>query len=210
MAPSVSFKFDEVGIWSELKLEIVEKYGAAYTRAFAKQRGLKKCYVDAFSGAGVHISERSGDQIEGSPARALKTTPSFDGFVEKKGLSGTIAPIICGPDEPLAAGAERLFPQMLLKNPLGDLPNEVFVVFGSSDEEPFDLVIRCVRGFFRAALPQILGGSVVSHDHALLSRPRGPPPSPAQNDLVLTRQHHDRHCHHCLRSKTRLRDTSLL
>jgi three-Cys-motif partner protein len=74
------FKFDEVGIWSELKLEIVEKYGSAYTAAFANQRGLKKYYVDAFSGAGVHISKRSGGQIDGSPARALKTTPPFDGF----------------------------------------------------------------------------------------------------------------------------------
>jgi hypothetical protein len=25
----VSFKFDEIGYWSELKLEIVEKYGSA-------------------------------------------------------------------------------------------------------------------------------------------------------------------------------------
>ena len=74
------FKFDEVGIWSELKLEIVEKYGSAYTAAFANQRGLKKFYVDAFSGAGVHISKRSGGQIDGSPSRALKTQPPFDGF----------------------------------------------------------------------------------------------------------------------------------
>lgn len=74
------FKFDEVGIWSELKLEIVEKYGSAYTSAFANRRGLKKFYVDAFSGAGVHISKRSGEPIDGSPARALKTTPPFDGF----------------------------------------------------------------------------------------------------------------------------------
>ena len=77
---SVPFKFDEVGIWSELKLEIVEKYGSAYTGAFANQRGLKKFYVDAFSGAGVHISKRSGEQIDGSPARALKINPPFDGF----------------------------------------------------------------------------------------------------------------------------------
>ena len=76
----VQFKFDEVGIWSELKLEIVEKYGSAYTGAFANQRRLKKFYVDAFSGAGVHISKRSGEQIDGSPARALKITPPFDGF----------------------------------------------------------------------------------------------------------------------------------
>lgn len=77
---SVPFKFDEVGIWSELKLEIVEKYGSAYTRAFANRRGLRKFYVDAFSGAGVHISKRSGGPIDGSPARALKIAPPFDGF----------------------------------------------------------------------------------------------------------------------------------
>lgn len=80
MPLSAPFKFDEVGIWSELKLEIVEKYGAAYTRAFANQPRLKKYYVDAFSGAGVHISKRSGSPIEGSPARALKMSPPFDGF----------------------------------------------------------------------------------------------------------------------------------
>jgi hypothetical protein len=67
--------------------------------------------------------------------------------------------------------AKRLF-QMLLKTPLRDLPNEVFVVLGSSDEEPFNLVIRCVRAFFRQALPQLLGGSVVTHHH-LSSQGRG-------------------------------------
>jgi hypothetical protein len=81
MADTLPFSFDQVGIWSELKLEIVEKYGSAYTGAFANERRLKKFYVDAFSGAGVHISKRSGGQIEGSPARALKTSPPFDGFV---------------------------------------------------------------------------------------------------------------------------------
>jgi three-Cys-motif partner protein len=75
------FAFDEIGIWSELKLEILEKYGAAYTRAFTGQgRNLKKYYIDAFSGAGVHLSKRTGAQIEGSPARALKIVPPFDGF----------------------------------------------------------------------------------------------------------------------------------
>jgi three-Cys-motif partner protein len=81
MASTSPFRFDQVGIWSELKLEIVEKYGSAYTGAFANQPRLKKFYVDAFSGAGVHISKRSGGQIEGSPARALKTSPPFDGFI---------------------------------------------------------------------------------------------------------------------------------
>jgi three-Cys-motif partner protein len=74
------FKFDEIGCWSELKLEIVEKYGAAYTGAFANQRKLKKFYIDAFSGGGVHLSKRSQEQVEGSPARALKISPPFDRF----------------------------------------------------------------------------------------------------------------------------------
>jgi three-Cys-motif partner protein len=74
------FQFDEIGYWSELKLEIVEKYGSAYTTAFANQRGLKKYYIDAYSGPGVHRSKRTGKQIEGSPARALKVSPPFDHF----------------------------------------------------------------------------------------------------------------------------------
>lgn len=74
------FNFDEIGYWSVLKLEIVEKYGSAYTTAFANQKGLKKFYIDAFSGAGMHVSKRTGEQIEGSPARALKVSPPFDHF----------------------------------------------------------------------------------------------------------------------------------
>lgn len=76
----LSFKFDEIGYWSELKLEIIEQYGSAYTIAFNKTRGLKKYYIDGFSGAGVHVSKRSGAQIEGSPTRALRIVPPFDGF----------------------------------------------------------------------------------------------------------------------------------
>jgi three-Cys-motif partner protein len=80
MAGASPFKFDEVNVWSEIKLEIVEKYGAAYTVAFSRHPKLKKVYVDAFSGAGAHISKSSGSQIEGSPARALKISPPFDRY----------------------------------------------------------------------------------------------------------------------------------
>jgi three-Cys-motif partner protein len=74
------FKFDEIGYWSELKLEIIEKYGAAYTTAFNKSPGLKKYYIDGFSGSGLHRSKETRQEIEGSPARALKVSPPFDGF----------------------------------------------------------------------------------------------------------------------------------
>jgi three-Cys-motif partner protein len=74
-------RFDEVGQWSVLKLDIIEQYGSAYTKAFnVRGRQLKKYYIDGFSGAGVHVVKRTRQQIEGSPARALKITPPFDGF----------------------------------------------------------------------------------------------------------------------------------
>ena len=80
MTNPLPFQFDEIGYWSELKLEIVEKYGAAYTRAFASHPTLKKYYIDGFSGAGAHVSKRTSELIDGSPVRALRVSPSFDGF----------------------------------------------------------------------------------------------------------------------------------
>jgi len=73
------FKFDEIGNWSELKLEIVGKYGAAYAKILGATR-FKKFYIDGFSGGGVHISRQTGQQIEGSPARALQISPPFDRY----------------------------------------------------------------------------------------------------------------------------------
>jgi hypothetical protein len=57
------------------------KYGSAYTTAFAG-RGLKKILHRCFyiSGAGVHLSRRTRQLIEGSPARALNVFPPFDDF----------------------------------------------------------------------------------------------------------------------------------
>ena len=75
------FQFDEVGDWWVLKLDIIEQYGSAYTKAFnIRGRQLKKYYIDGFSGAGAHVVKRTRQQIEDSPARALKITPPFDGF----------------------------------------------------------------------------------------------------------------------------------
>jgi three-Cys-motif partner protein len=73
------FEFDEIGVWSELKLEIVKKYGAAYTKTFNKWAGLKKYYIDGFSGPGAHVSKTTGSIVEGSPARAPRVPPPFDG-----------------------------------------------------------------------------------------------------------------------------------
>lgn len=76
----MALAFDEIGKWSEIKLEILQKYGSAYTRAFGKISPLKKFYVDAFSGAGFHLSKVTRQKIEGSPSRALQIKPPFDHF----------------------------------------------------------------------------------------------------------------------------------
>jgi len=75
-------RFDEIGYWSEVKLDIVKKYAAAYSRILAAQESprLYHVYVDAFAGAGVHISKVTGDFVLGSPLNALNIRPPFREF----------------------------------------------------------------------------------------------------------------------------------
>lgn len=69
---------DEVGEWTEIKLKIIKDYSVAYARILDKQPGIKAFdYIDAFAGAGKHISRTSGQEIKGSPAIALNVTPPF-------------------------------------------------------------------------------------------------------------------------------------
>jgi three-Cys-motif partner protein len=71
-------KYDKVGIWSEIKLEIIKDYASAYTTILNKQDWCKGyAYIDAFAGAGQHISRRTGELIKGSPLNALEITPPF-------------------------------------------------------------------------------------------------------------------------------------
>jgi len=73
--------YDEIGAWSEIKLEIVRKYAAAYSTIMAKQPSIRKhIYVDAFAGPGVHISRTTGDFVPGSPLNALRIEPPFTEF----------------------------------------------------------------------------------------------------------------------------------
>jgi three-Cys-motif partner protein len=71
--------FDEIGYWSEIKLDIVKDYTSAYSRILTAQRkpSLYHVYVDAFAGAGVHISKTTGKFIPGSPINALLVQPPF-------------------------------------------------------------------------------------------------------------------------------------
>ena len=69
--------FDEIGAWSEIKLEIIKKYAAAYSAILTRQRGLHHVYIDAFAGAGVHVTRSTGEYVAGSPLNALLVQPPF-------------------------------------------------------------------------------------------------------------------------------------
>jgi three-Cys-motif partner protein len=68
---------DEIGPWSEIKLDIVREYAQAYSTVLARQPRLQHVYVDAFAGAGLHRSEQTGQLVDGSPLVALAVTPRF-------------------------------------------------------------------------------------------------------------------------------------
>jgi len=72
-------KFDEIGYWSEIKLDIVKDYASAYSRILAAQTkpSLDHVCIDAFAGAGVHISKTTREYISGSPINALLVQPPF-------------------------------------------------------------------------------------------------------------------------------------
>jgi len=72
-------QFDEIGYWSEVKLDIVRKYAQAYTTILTKKK-LSHVYIDGFAGPGVHIAKSTGEFIPGSPLNALGIKPEFDDY----------------------------------------------------------------------------------------------------------------------------------
>ena len=76
---SSRLELDEVGRWSELKIEIIRKYAHAYT-SILRSHKFRPIYIDGFAGAGQHISKTSVDMIPGSPAVAFSVEPSFAEF----------------------------------------------------------------------------------------------------------------------------------
>ena len=81
----MALEYDEIGIWSEVKLAIIKEYAAAYSQILDKKRresiySLRWLYIDAFAGPGVHVSKTTGEIVDGSPLIALKTTPPFSEY----------------------------------------------------------------------------------------------------------------------------------
>lgn len=71
--------FDEIGPWSEIKLDILREYAAPYSRIL-KSNGFRHGYIDAFSGPGLHVRKGDGEEVLGSPLVALAVQPPFDEY----------------------------------------------------------------------------------------------------------------------------------
>lgn len=79
MARKAKLKFDQIGNWSEIKLDIIKDYAAAYSAILTarKNPSFYHVYIDAFAGAGLHISKETGAFVPGSPVNALHVKPPF-------------------------------------------------------------------------------------------------------------------------------------
>jgi three-Cys-motif partner protein len=78
-------EYDEIGVWSEVKLAIIREYASAYSKILHKTQretihSLRWLYIDAFAGPGVHLSRTTGEIVDGSPLIALKTIPPFSEY----------------------------------------------------------------------------------------------------------------------------------
>jgi three-Cys-motif partner protein len=73
-------KFDEIGYWSEVKLDIIREYASAYSRILSSQGGLSHAYIDGFAGPGVHLRKATGEFVPCSPLNALAVQPPFREF----------------------------------------------------------------------------------------------------------------------------------
>lgn len=82
MPHTYPLRFDEVGYWSEIKLDIVKEYASAYSRILAAQSKpkLEHVYIDAFAGAGIVFSKGKKEFVPGSPTNALLVEPPFQGY----------------------------------------------------------------------------------------------------------------------------------
>jgi len=72
---------DEIGPWSEIKLEIIRKYAHAYSKILHGKPSIRGyAYIDAFAGRGTHRSKQTGLLVPGSPQIALETDPPFSEY----------------------------------------------------------------------------------------------------------------------------------
>lgn len=121
-----------IGLWSETKLEILRKYAAAYSQILSTRiaPSFTHIYIDAFAGAGEHVSRTTGDIVPGSPLQVLAVEPPFREyhFIDVE-----------------ASKVERLRELVGAR-----LDRDVFVYTGDCNTILVEHVLASVRGYRRA------------------------------------------------------------
>lgn len=116
----VDVKLDEVGYWTEIKLQIIRDYSSAYAQILKNQPAIRGyAYIDGFAGAGTHISKMSGQEIEGSPLIAMQSHFSHYHFIDMHGGKAERLRQLAGPRKDVSIHQgdcnkillEEIFPQ---------------------------------------------------------------------------------------------------
>jgi hypothetical protein len=78
-AAATNGPLDAIPAWSQLKLDIVRRYGAAYSTISSRQPGLAHYWIDGFirSGTDTATAPRPHEFAPGSALNALLVTPPF-------------------------------------------------------------------------------------------------------------------------------------
>lgn len=84
-ASAVAGPIDEVGPWTEDKVEIVQAYARAFAKIIESRDYFIPIYIDGFAGGGLLLSEATGEIVAGTPLRIVDVLPPFTEyhFVEK-------------------------------------------------------------------------------------------------------------------------------
>ena len=70
---------EAIGLWTEIKLQIIREYAAAYTKILKEREWCRGyAYIDAFAGPGEFVAKQERDRIiRGSPINALDIEYKF-------------------------------------------------------------------------------------------------------------------------------------
>ncbi len=72
-------RLDEIGYWTEIKLDIVREYAKTYSTILGS-KSLNHVYIDGFAGSGIHLARDTHELVQGSPLNALKIDPPFNEY----------------------------------------------------------------------------------------------------------------------------------
>lgn len=68
---------DEVGPWTEVKVQIVREYALLFQKVIQTQPLFKSVYMDGFAGTGLLVSEIRRDIIDGTASEIMNVQPPF-------------------------------------------------------------------------------------------------------------------------------------